>query len=311
MSPRFPRPPFFLFACLLTILTASPLSAQTGGATSELETLSPSGQESRDYFLPGELPQGAGSYRTLEARAGSLTVAAATAGGFPIKSTISYTSFLGLTYTLRAYSGKYVTWALPDSAIGGTTGLSDAEIRKLVSLTDLFYARLTSLVGGEPFGDGVLLNIALVDTGGVAGIGAVGSKGSEVNLNQLDQIKMFLAKELLPKVVTHELLHNFDIYSWPNAYLNYYGDFGHAWVAFGQNYMQTYDRSGYYDLTPETALSLNYKEFVGPWDLAGPAASWATCVRDGGGCESLNIQANQAWAGLLIRYAKLHGSPII
>jgi hypothetical protein len=307
-------------ACLLIMLIVPTIPSWASGKSQRLETPSspgqslnlhqPLGQEPRDYFLPGELPPEAGSVRTLDAHGSSAIDSAAVAGGFPVKSTITYRSFMSGIYTLRAYSGKYVMWALPDSAIGGASGLSENEIRQLVSLSDLVYAHLTNLIGGEPLGDCCLLTIALVDTPGAGGLGKVGTKGVEVDTGQLGLIKIHLARELLAGVIPHEMIHNFDIYSFPKSYLDYYGDWNHAWTAFVQRYMQTYDRSGFYDLTPETALSLNTNLFVGPWDAAGAAATWAACVRDGGGCEHLGIKANEAWAGFLMRFGKLHG-PVV
>jgi hypothetical protein len=303
------------------MLIVPTIPSRASGKSQRLETPSsprqslnhhqPLGQEPRDYFLPGELPPEAGSVRTLDAHGSSAIDSAAVAGGFPVKSTITYRSFTSGTFTLRAYSGKYVMWALPDSAIGGASGLSENEIRLLVSLSDLFYAHLTNLIGGEPPGDCCLLTIALIDIGGTGGLGRIGTKGVEVDMSQFARIKTLLARELLAEVIPHEMSHNFDIYSFPKSYLDYYGDFGHAWTAFAQHYMQTYDRSGSYDLTPETALSLNTNKFVGPWDAAGVAASWAACVRDGGGCENLGITANDAWAGFLMRFGKLHGPLVV
>lgn len=300
-------------AGLLLILLAPAALPQTDGAESP-QPPQALGQE-RDYFLPDELPPGAGGVQVLEAEAvtdfSGGADAVVGAASFPTESIIQYQSFNGLTYTLHAYTGKYVMWALPDTAIGGTTGLSPEEIRKLVSLSDLHYARAADLFNGEPGPAGFLLTIALVDTGSVAGVGRVGQKGAEVSPTHLGRIKEFLARELLSEVVTHELMHNFDIYGGPTPYIAYYGDFPHAWTAFGIGYMQTYERSGFSDLTPETALSLNTANLVGPWDAAGASASWAGCVRNGGGCAGLGITANNAWGGFVMRYAKLHGPAVM
>jgi hypothetical protein len=238
-----------------------------------------------------------------------VTAAAAeggTAASSLVQETLEYKSIVGVTYTLRAYSGKYVRWAFQDSDLDAD-GLSADQIYELVNLTDLNYAQMAELLGGEPGGSG-LLTIALVDPGvGNAGLGWVGAKGLDIAPSMLNDIKRYLAVGQLHGVILHEMSHNFDIYSWPTNYINYYGDFGHAWTHFLQHYILFYASWGDLDMTPKSSLAYETRRLSKVWDAAGNAATWSACVRNGGGCPGLGIAPNDGWSGFMLRFARLHG----
>jgi uncharacterized repeat protein (TIGR01451 family) len=214
---------------------------------------------------------------------------------------ITYTSFLGQTYTLNAYSGKYVRYALPNSWLG-INGLSPKDVQMLVDATDLLYVQMKEVVGGEPSGSG-LLTIAVVDTGTNGGLAVIGRKGVEISPTTLDNTKSYVGKGLVPETIIHELSHCFDIY---HSYLGYYNDWGHAWTSLLVPYMQVYSRSGSFTLDPTEFLEKTIQDYTGPWYALG-GATWATCVRNGGGCEANGVKANEAWAGLMLQYVRLHG----
>src|SRR6185312_10079908 len=100
--------------------------------------------------------------------------------GIPVESIVQYQSFsFGTIFTLHAFSGKYVSYLFPEDQIG-VNGLSRNEIRELVDLTDVMYAHMMEIVGGEPSGEG-LLTIALINPGYDFGAKAwVGKKGVEM-----------------------------------------------------------------------------------------------------------------------------------
>jgi uncharacterized repeat protein (TIGR01451 family) len=215
---------------------------------------------------------------------------------------IAYTSFSGTTYNLHAYSGKHVRYALPDSWTG-SDGLSPKEVAQLVDSTDLLYAHMSELIGGEPRGDGLLL-IAVVDTGSHAGLVEIGTKRAELSPTILSDTKSYLTKGLVSEIIIHQMAHCFDIY---HDYLSYYNDWGHAWTALLIPYMQVYSRSGSPSLVPDPLLDKTIQDYTVPWYGSGSRATWGNCVRNGGGCEADGVKANEAWAGLVLQYARLHG----
>jgi uncharacterized protein (TIGR03437 family) len=215
---------------------------------------------------------------------------------------ITYTSFSGTTYNLNAYSGKHVRYALPDSWTG-SNGLSPMEVAQLVDSTDLLYAQMKEVVGGEPKGDGLLL-IAVVDTGSHAGLVEIGTKRAELSLTILNDTKRYVAKGLVSDTIIHQMAHCFDIY---HSYLSYYNDWGHAWTALLIPYMQVYSRSGSLTLDPDPLLDKTIQEYTTPWYGSGSRATWGNCVRNGGGCEADGVKANESWAGMVLQYARLHG----
>lgn len=256
----------------------------------------------RDYIRRAELPPQAGKVREIAPKKNKLQ-AQDTAARFPVESTIQYTSFFGQTYTLHAFSGKYIRWALPDSWLG-TDGFNPAEVRQLVDLGDLTYAYFAEIVRGEPFGEG-LLTVAVVDIGGFGGLGLVGAKGLEISPAVLADFKTNLALGLTSGYFNHELAHNFDIH---NIYLGYYGDWAHAWTSlFEPAYLRFYARTGSMDLAPDNVLMESVSNALKAWNAAGASATWAKCVRNGGGCQADGIIANDAWAAFVVRFARLHG----
>jgi uncharacterized repeat protein (TIGR01451 family) len=229
------------------------------------------------------------------------TLTGTSAVSFLPSQEITYTSFLGTTYTLNAYSGKYVRYALPNSWLG-SNGLSPKDVQLLVDATDLLYVQMKELVGGEPSGSG-LLTIAVVDIGANGGLAVIGRKGVEISPTILDNTKSYVGKGLVPETIIHELSHCFDIY---HSYLSYYNDWGHAWTSLLVPYMQVYSRSGSFTLDPDEFLEKTILDYTGPWYALG-GATWATCVRNGGDCEASGVKANEAWAGLMLQYVRLHG----
>lgn len=215
---------------------------------------------------------------------------------------ITYTSFSGTNYNLNAYSGKYVRYALPDSWTG-SNGLSPIEVAQLVDSTDVLYAQMKEVVGGEPNGDGLLL-IAVVDTGSHAGLVEIGSKRAELSQAILSDTKSYLTKGLVSEIIIHQMAHCFDIY---HSYLSYYNDWGHAWTSLLIPYMQVYSRSGSLTLGPDELLNKIIQDYTVPWYGSGSRATWALCVRNGGGCEADGVKANESWAGMVLQYARLHG----
>ena len=281
-----------VFSIVALLYSPRPLSPSALAAPQERK---------RDYILPGELPSQAGKVREIAPKKSRLQ--AQETSRFPIESTIQYTSFFAQNYTLRAYSGKYVRWALPDSWLG-PNGFSPTEVRQLVDLGDLLYAYLAEIVRGEPYGEG-LLTIAVVDIGGFGGLGLIGVKGVEISPAVLPDVKTNLALGLTSGYFNHELAHNFDIH---NAYLGYYDDWAHGWTSlFEPAYLRFYARTGSIDLAPENVLAESLSNSLKAWDAAGQSATWAKCVRNGGGCEADGIIANDAWAAFVGRFVRLHG----
>jgi hypothetical protein len=163
---------------------------------------------------------------------------------------------------------------------------------------------MAEIVRGDPAGQG-LVTIAVVDVGGFGGLALTGSKGVEISPGVLPEVKTHLASGLTSGYLNHELAHNFDLY-W--RHLAYYGDWGHAWTSFfDPPYALFYSRTGSLDLSPENVLTQNIFKYLKGWNAAGESATWARCVRNGGGCEVDGITANDAWAGFVLRYAHLHG----
>lgn len=215
-------------------------------------------------------------------------------------SVFQYTSFSGATYQLRAFEGRYIRYALPDSWTGAN-GLSQDEINQLVDITDMTYAHLSEIMQGEPQGAG-LLTIAVVDVGSQNGLGLIGSKGVEISPSQLVSVRRSLRAGLLPETVHHEVAHNFDLF---NRYLGYYDDWKHAWTTFLIPYTQLYMQTGSLEFSAGDILNAKSSEYTFNWDKAGAGAGWAACVRDQG-CAG-GIRANEAWAGFMLRFARLHG----
>lgn len=224
----------------------------------------------------------------------SHTLQVQTLTGYPFK----YTSFTGTTFNLTAYDGVHVRFALPDS---WTQALTNNQLRDLIELTDLTYTFLREITAGEPQGDG-LLTIAVIPTGNLAGHAGSNFKGVEISEGELGATIQNLNNDTPSPVLLHELSHNFDLWI---LYLSLgYPDSSHAWTSFLIPFFQFYSRTGTLPSDADSLLQKKITEYTLDWDTTG--ATWSQCVRNGNVCP--NISANNAWAGLLLRYSKLHGS---
>lgn len=215
--------------------------------------------------------------------------------GYPFQ----YTSFAGTTFNLTAYDGFHVRFALPNSWTQ-QEALSNRQLRHLIELTDLTYIFLNEITAGEPQGSG-LLTIAVIPTGNLAGHAGSNFKGVELSESELGSTIQNLNNDMTSPVLLHELSHNFDLWI---LYLSLgYPDSSHAWTSFLIPFIQYYSRAGTLQSDAESLLQKKITEYTLDWDSTG--ATWAECVKNGNRCP--NISANNAWAGLLLRYAKLHG----
>ncbi len=227
---------------------------------------------------------------------------------FPVESSVQRT-INGKTYTLRAFSGKYVQWEVPDAWLA-PGALSATEIRQLVDLTDLLYAHYLELVQGEPAGSGLLSISVNPDDAGTGGVAFVGSKGITLSSGwaTAPDFKRDLVLGIPNGIIVHEMGHNFDIY---HGYLEYYPDMAHAWTTVVQYYLPYYMRIGDYLGDADDALERWFRKITVPWDAMGASASWSTCVRSGGGCETNGVKANDAWGGIVLRFERLHGASAV
>jgi Putative metal-binding motif len=229
---------------------------------------------------------------------------------YPPSETITYQDLDGNTSTLQAFSGRYVRYALPDSWIdpSGARGLSPTELVTLIDRTDSLYGQLAELLNGEPRGDG-LMTIAVVPLageGGVQGTALLGVKRCEIASGQLSATKAALAQGTLSETILHEVAHTFDLY---RNYLSYYPDSSHSWTEFWIAYSQYLLRFGEYHSVPEIAIQEKVYSLTNGWDRRASASSWEQCVKTGAGCDG--VSANRASAGLLLRYARLHGQDAV
>ena len=228
---------------------------------------------------------------------------------YPPSETVTYRDLDGNVLTLRAFSGRFIRYALPASWLdaGGQSGLSPAEVTALVAETDELYLVMKQTIGGEPRGDG-LMTLAIVPlTSGevnVGGTAILGVKTCEIASSQLSGIKQALSRGVIADVILHEVAHTFDIY---RNYLSYYSDSSHSWTAFWMIYAPYLMRSGNYGAMPEVMLQSKVYDLTSKWDSLASSSTWERCVKSGGGCEGEGVTANRAIAGLLMRYARLHG----
>jgi uncharacterized repeat protein (TIGR01451 family) len=288
---------------------AGPLSKQSPmSATPQINAVPP-----RDYFRPDELTPGKGVIRKaapdlLPPRGTQFSTSSVL-----FAHQIIYTSFGGVTYQLTAYDGLHVRYAFPLEWLGAS-GLSEAEIKQLLDLTDLVYEHMAEVVRDVPEdaqgGAGQLLTIAVVPTISsagqpVSGLGAIARKGVEINPNTLSSLKLNLSQGLITEVVIHEMSHNFDLY---HSWLTYGHDWAHAWTSFFIPYVQHYSRSGSLLWDADALLDKTLPDYLGPWRAAGVAATWDACVRDQQQQPCPGIRPNDVWAGFLLTYAKFHGS---
>jgi uncharacterized protein (TIGR03437 family) len=225
---------------------------------------------------------------------------------YPPSETITYQSFDNGTLTLRAFSGRHVRYALPASWLegGGSQGLTPAELVSLIERTDAVYEKMSETVGGEPKGVGLMTVGVTSLSSAEEGLAVAGTKRLEVSERIRDRVKAALAEGRLHNVITHEMAHSFAIYT---PYFNYYPDAGHAWTDFWIPYSEYLLRTGPYQTSPELVLKATVYSFTRRWDALGTSATWDRCVKPGTGCEGEGIIANRVYAGLLLRYARLHG----
>lgn len=227
---------------------------------------------------------------------------------YPPSETITYRDLDGNAQTLRAFSGQFVRYALPDSWLQSVSsqGLTPGELVTLISRTDELYRTMKDVIGGEPTGDGLMI-IAIVplasnpDGGGAA---VLGVKTCEIGVSQLALTRQALAEGTLPVVILHEVAHTFDLH---RNYLGYYADSPHSWTDFWIAYSQYLLRYGAYHSVPDVVLRDRIYDFTSKWDALATNNSWSQCVKLGTGCEGAGVSANKAIAGLLLRYARLHG----
>ena len=98
------------------------------------------------------------------------------------------------------------------------------------------------------------------------------------------------------------LSHNFDV---NNQYSGYYDDWAHAWASFLVPYAQHYYRGGrvqWYSghtlrASPDGVLGEVLDNSGAAWDALGAQASWEKCVREGTGCDSDEVGANDRMGG--------------
>jgi uncharacterized protein (TIGR03437 family) len=225
---------------------------------------------------------------------------------YPPSETITYQSFDNGPLTLRAFSGRHVRYALPASWLegGGSQGLTPAELISLIERTDAVYEKMAETVGGEPKGVGLMTVGVTPLSSAEEGLAVAGTKRLEISERIRDRVKVALAEGRLHDVITHEMAHSFAIYT---PYFNYYPDAGHAWTDFWIPYSGYLLRTGPYQISPEMALKTTISNFTRKWDSLGTSATWSRCVKSGTGCEAEGIAANRVYAGLLLRYASLHG----
>jgi uncharacterized protein (TIGR03437 family) len=224
---------------------------------------------------------------------------------YPPSETITYQSFDNGPLTLRAFSGRRVRYALPNSWLegGGSQGLTPAELVSLIKRTDAVYEAMAGIVG-EPKGAGLMLIPVTPLSSAEDGVAVAGTKRLEISERIRDRVKIVLAEGRLHDVITHEIAHSFAIYT---PYFNYYPDAGHAWTEFLIPYSEYLLRTGPYQTSPEFALKTTVYSFTRKWDALATSATWSRCVKPGSGCEGEGIIANRVYAGLLLRYARLHG----
>jgi uncharacterized protein (TIGR03437 family) len=226
---------------------------------------------------------------------------------YPPSETVTYQALDGGKFTLLAFSGRRIRYALPNSWIDGSAqSLSPTELITLIERTDLVYEKMVDVIGGEPRGDGLMIIavVPLEGEGGAQGTALLGVKRIEVATSQLAATKVALAQGTLSDTILHEIAHTFDLY---RNYLSYYPDSSHNWTEFWIAYSQYLLHFGDYNSAPELAFQEKVYYFTNLWDKGANSSSWAQCVRNGGGCESEGITTNKAYAGLLLRYARLHG----
>lgn len=225
---------------------------------------------------------------------------------YPPSETITYQSLDNGTLHLRAFSGRHVRYALPDSWLegGGSQALTPTELASLIGRTDALYEQMSEIVGAEPSGAGPMTIAVTPLSNSEDGVAIAGTKLLEIAERIRDSVKAALAQGRLHATITHEIAHCFAVYT---PHLNYYPDAGHAWTDFWNEYAEYLLRTGPYQIAPVLALQTTVYNFTRRWDALGTPATWARCIKPGSVCEGEGVVANRVYAGLFLRYASLHG----
>lgn len=212
-------------------------------------------------------------------------------------ATVTYTAFDRTVYSgMTEYRGKYVRLVLNQLWMATTT---EVQRLHLLDYADRVYADYAQIIGREPAGAG-LLSIATVPTCGY-GCGYVGAKGIEIDpgANWRDNILASLASNGSSFILTHEMAHNFDVF---RPFIGYWNDWGHAWTWLN-SYVHYYSREGINRIPAEAQFRADRYETYDAY-MAATSWNWSNCIA-GAACDE--SRKNRIWAGLLFRFAELHG----
>ena len=217
----------------------------------------------------------------------------------------TYHAFDGTAYALTRYTGRFVDLLLPAGWIDGD-GLDDAARRLLLDRADFVYQHSSELMGREPAGDG-RLEIAVVSATCGYGCGNIGAKGVEVVSSDTarTEVRGDLAAGVLPRILVHEMAHNFDLLGrdlWQGAPSTFDS---HAWTTFFEPYLEVYTRMGSTTASPGDVQKSSTDSTFGAY-FGDAAASWQRCVAEEA-CAAEDVTANAAWGGVTNRFAQLHG----
>jgi uncharacterized protein (TIGR03437 family) len=227
---------------------------------------------------------------------------------YPPSEAITYTDIFGGQHNLRAFSGRRVRYALPEAWVDGSAqSLTPVELVALIERTDQLYELMAATVASEPQGAGILTIAAIPlpsGEGGVAGRAVAGRKKCEISTAILAGVKRSLAAGRLEDTIRHELAHAFDVY---HNFIFYYPDSSHAWVDFWMEYGEYLTRSGPYTTAPDLVLQTKVIDWTLRYDALATSETWARCIKPGSVCEGERVFANKVFAGLFLRYERLHG----
>ncbi len=213
-------------------------------------------------------------------------------------ATITYTAFNGAVHAgMAEYRGRYVRLVLNQLWM---TTTSESERLHLLDYADRVYSDYVQIIGREPAGSG-LLSIATVPTCGY-GCGYVGAKGIEIDpgASWRDDILASLRSNGSSFIITHEMAHNFDVF---RPFIGYWNDWGHAWTWLN-SYLHYYSREGMKGIPADAQFRADRYETYDAY-MAASSLNWANCIT-GPACDE--SRKNRVWAGLLFRFAELHGS---
>jgi hypothetical protein len=248
------------------------------------------------------------------------------AAGFPLcfgcgdtPGLVSYNTFSDKedpAVDLFRYPGRHVTVLAPREW-PSDEDLSHDELMALVDQLDILYEDFTRLVGREPRGDGPLTVAFAERTEGAAGRGYLGFKGIELDDfgGAVRRIRDGLANDAPASILIHEMAHNFHVKSSDKPRVWRIGG-NHSWTRFWEAYMPVYARwyqlggkwgraGGEYVRSPEVHSAVSLAQ---TWGLASPTTQWLNCPEDDEAC---GYRANDAWAGLSLYAATLHGPDLV